>query len=277
MNAITLFENHTEAKKQLRTHGWVLLRKKCASTQQFDQLLAKFIQNVTFDPARRSASQKTQMVDSGTGPIGLHIENGNTPLPPDIVAFHCVRAATEGSETTVCDGRELWQQLPTHLQALFSKAITVRRTLDSSIWKRYVASALGRSDHEYVEAHDLHYFLNQVPGQTGVLHKDGSLDYTLTVEAVREDNLLGQKAFANALMGPSFNYETPTYCAADGTVIEQSTLDELTELSAPLVQEVRWEDGDVLLIDNKRVMHGRRTIIGPASQRIINIGMGMRI
>lgn len=277
MNSITLLDEQAKTRERLQTRGWALLRGACQDSQQFDALLAKFLGKVTFDPARQAASKKTQMVDSGTAPIGLHIENGNTPLPPDIVAFHCVKAAKEGSETTVCDGMELWQYLPPHLQSLFGKPITVRRTLDASIWKRYVASALRRSGHELVTAKDLHGFLKQVPGQQGVLRKDGSLDYTLTVNAVRQDNLLGRKAFANALMGPSFNYEAPSYCAADGTVIEQGLLDQLADLSAPFVHDICWEDGDVLLIDNKRVMHGRRAIVGPSTERIINIGMGMRL
>ena len=44
---------------------------------------------------------------TGLGPIGLHIENGNTPVCPDVVLFYSARAAFEGSQTTICDGREV--------------------------------------------------------------------------------------------------------------------------------------------------------------------------
>ncbi len=277
MNSFVLIDPHERTLEQLADLGWVLLRGECSSRQQFDVLLGKLLKQVTFDPARSAASEKTQMVDSGNDAIGLHIENGNTPLPPDIVAFHCVSAAKLGSETTVCDGQELWQHLPAHLRTLFAKPISVQRTLEPSIWKRYVATALGRSDHEQVTADELHRFLNQVPGQVGVLRKDGSLDYTLTVNAVRDDNMSGVTAFANALMGPSFNYEKPIYRAADGATIEQHVIDELCDLAVPLTHDIAWQKGDVLLIDNKRVMHGRRAIIGPPSERIINIGMGSRL
>lgn len=277
MNSITLLDKTKLYNEQLRTRGWLLLRGECLDSRQFDLLLAKFLRKMTFDPARRAASENTQMVDSGTSAIGLHIENGNTPLPPDVVAFHCVKAAKEGSETTVCDGMELWQHLPSHLQSLFSQPITVRRTLDPVIWKRYVASAVGRSDHSLISAQDLHRFLNQIPGQKGELHKDGSLDYSLSIDAVRQDNFQERKAFANALMGPSFNYQAPRYFSADGKLIGQSVVDEIAKLSVPFTQNIQWKDGDVLLIDNKRVMHGRREIVGAACERIINIGMGMRL
>ncbi len=276
MNAITSLQKHRHTRDKLANAGWALLRGECGEAQQFDGLLECFLDKVTFDPARSSASQKTQKVDSGTGPIGLHIENGNTPLPPDIIAFHCLHASRMGSETTVCDGLELWGRLPTRLRAVFSKPITVRRTLPATIWKRYVATALGQVDHELITPQELHGFLKQIRGQSGVLNNDGSLDYSLALSAVREDNMSGAKAFANALMGPSFNYEKPTYCTIDGAQIGQDVIDELCELAEPLVHEISWQAGDVLLIDNKRVMHGRRAIVGPASERIINIGMGSK-
>ncbi|MFK7732558.1 MAG: TauD/TfdA family dioxygenase [Pseudomonadales bacterium] len=277
MNSVLRLDQHDKTLAQLTSSGWVLLREECSTRPQFDELLGKFLSKVTFDPARSAASNKTQMVDSGSDPIGLHIENGNTPLPPDIIAFHCVSAAKRGSQTTVCDGQQLWSQLPVRLRTLFANPITVRRTLDCAIWKRYVATALGRVDHELITAQDLHHFLKQVPGQTGVLRKDGSLDYILTINAVRTDNMLGVKAFANALMGPSFNYEKPTYCASDGTLIEPQLIDEISQLAQALVHDISWANGDVLLIDNKRVMHGRRAIIGPSEERVINIGMGTRL
>ena len=65
----------------------------------------KLCKTITFDPARENTDKNTQKVDAGLGPIGLHIENGNTPICPDIVAFYSTKAAFEGSQTTICDGR----------------------------------------------------------------------------------------------------------------------------------------------------------------------------
>jgi len=38
---------------------------------------------------------------------------------------------------------------------------------------------------------------------------------------------------------------------------------------------VTWQDGDVLVIDNKRIMHGRREILVPLNERKLYIAMGL--
>jgi hypothetical protein len=41
-----------------------------------------------------------------------------------------------------------------------------------------------------------------------------------------------------------------------------------------LIDEDEYVDGDIVVIDNKRVMHGRRAIEGPLEERELFIGMG---
>jgi alpha-ketoglutarate-dependent taurine dioxygenase len=38
---------------------------------------------------------------------------------------------------------------------------------------------------------------------------------------------------------------------------------EYTEVSEKVTEEIQWEDGDIVLIGNTRVMHGRRAITEP--------------
>ena len=88
-------------RDDLDRDGWTLLRGFQPDLDAFGQLVGRMCRRVTFDPARNHSTDKTQMVDAGLGPIGLHIENGNTPRCPDLVCFFAERAAFEGSQTTI--------------------------------------------------------------------------------------------------------------------------------------------------------------------------------
>ncbi|WP_257222415.1 TauD/TfdA family dioxygenase [Acinetobacter sp. YH16050] len=52
-------------------------------------------------------------------------------------------------------------------------------------------------------------------------------------------------------------------------------MEELAERCERETSEIDWQDGDVVLIDNKRFMHGRREILVPIEDRKLYICMGL--
>jgi hypothetical protein len=70
-------------------------------------------------------------------------------------------------------------------------------------------------------------------------------------------------AWANSIFGPSYNYETPRITFGDGREIPADLLDEMRGLTDELTRDIEWKNGDVVMIDNTRVMHGRRAITDP--------------
>ena len=264
-----------KAKRKLSDDGWVLLRGFDTNLQGFSNLAGSICTTLSFDPAREYSAKNVQKVDAGKEAIGLHIENGNTPFPPDMVAFFCEKSVKHGSQTTLCDGAALWEALPEVLKEPFKNNIIVSRELSPIRWKTYVANELlDGAAPERVTLDDLQQLLEAVPGQDGQLDDKDNLLYSLTVKPVLESKLSTKPAFANALLGPSYNYDPPVYRFENGQVIDESFKKELALLSEQLTEEVKWQDGDVVLIDNKRVMHGRREIIGPIEDRRLFIAMG---
>lgn len=264
----------TTIKSHLAQDGWTLLRGYDVDMARFSTLSARLCTRITFDPARDHSEKNTQKVDAGLGPIGLHIENGNTPVCPDIVAFYSPRAAFEGSQTTICDGRSVLARFDENRRARWSRAITVKRNLPEALWKRYLANehpAISRPE-EVTERHILE-FKAAVPNQDFALCEDGSLDYSLTINPVRESTLSGGAAFANAVLGPSHNYEPPRYVFGDGEEVGADEIEELREMAESVTHEINWQDGDVAILDNTRVMHGRRAIVD--ANRQLFIGMGI--
>lgn len=262
-------------KQRLVEQGYVLLRDEGYTLASFSALMNQLCDKLTFDPAREYSSRETQKVDAGTAAVGLHIENGNTPLPPGIVAFHSALSASKGSQTTLCDGAEVFQAMSASLREQFVQPMTVSRYLPEALWQRYVATALGIDDPSQVSKQDLDRFTQAVPGQSYQDAADGGIEYILSFEPIRKDNLAALPAFANAILGPSYNYQPPVYRFSDGQLLTDSTVAELRELCEQYTDEIHWQNGDVAVIDNKRFMHGRREILVPLTERKLYIGMGL--
>jgi len=119
-------------RADLARDGWALLRGFAPGMEGFSALTAALCSKITFDPARDHEDDRTQKVDAGTGPIGLHVENGNTPVCPELVAFYSPVAAVEGSQTTICDGRAVLDAMDDDTRARWSQPMIVERYLPGS-------------------------------------------------------------------------------------------------------------------------------------------------
>lgn len=273
---ITASSNLTQATESLREHGYCLLRGFDIDLAIFSELSHALCSTVTLDPARQSNNKSVQKVDAGTEAIGLHVENGNTARIPELVAFYCATAAREGSQTTLCDGAKLLSSLNESTRQRLQQTLTVQRRVPEELWKSYLANEHpALSCASQVKAEHLEQMLAAVPGQQGCINADGSLSYSVTVNPILTSNLGRRAAFANAMLGPSFNYEPPRYTFADGSEIDDQFKVKTSALAETHTVEIDWRDGDVALIDNHRVMHGRRAIID-AARRELYIAMGNR-
>ncbi|MRU14753.1 TauD/TfdA family dioxygenase [Roseovarius sp. A21] len=260
-------------RRDLDKDGWTLLRGFRPDMAGFSALTTALCNKITFDPAREYGDANTQKVDAGTGPIGLHTENGNTPVCPDIVAFFSPVAAFEGSQTTVCDGRAVFEAMDDETKARWQQPMVVERYLPEELWKRYLANehpAISRPE-EVTEQH-VEEFRAAIPNQEFDMLEDGGINYRLTVSPVRGSALSGGQGFANAVLGPSHNYAPPRYRFAEGEEIEQDEIEALRDLAETCTHEINWQDGDIAVLDNTRVMHGRRAIVD--NNRQLFIGMG---
>jgi hypothetical protein len=104
------------------------------------------------------------------------------------------------------------------------------------------------------------------------LNADGSLEYRIKVSPVRPSSLSDGQAFANAILGPSHNYEPPVYTLDDGSVVTAGEIEALRDIAETCTVEINWQDGDVAVIDNTRVMHGRRAIKDQDRKQFIGMG-----
>ncbi len=168
----------------------------------------------------------------------------------------------------------VWDRFDAARKARWSQKMTVERDLPELIWKRYLANehpAISRPEEVTME--HIVQFGQAVPGQAFDLHEDGSLTYRLTVDPVRGSAFGGDlRGFANAVLGPSHNYQPPRYRLADGSAVTPDEIEEIRDIAEEVTHEINWQDGDIAILDNTRVMHGRRAIAD--ANRNLFIGMG---
>ncbi|MBV4452763.1 MULTISPECIES: TauD/TfdA family dioxygenase [Pseudomonas] len=259
-------------KQWLITHGYLVLRGFDHSIDAFSRLVRQSSSRISLDPARSFDGDTAQKVDAGLGAVGLHCENGNSPFWPDLCWFYCQVPPARGSQTTLCDGKAVYGHLaPEHRAAFSERDILYARRVEAIKWKTYAFHALAHSEGapaciESVVLQDLVSLTAGTPGAQIELNADDSITYRFRTPAVRNSRLSDEigPSFANSIFGPSNHYEAPRITFADGEPIDPQLLLAVEAVCERFTVDVGWQHGDVVLIDNTRVMHGRRAIDDPA-------------
>ncbi|WP_441245312.1 AMP-binding protein [Kitasatospora sp. McL0602] len=246
--------------------GFLLLRGFAPSLEEFSAFVKAHSERVTLDPARSfHGGDVAQKVDAGVQALGLHIENGNSPFVPDLTWFLCEKAAAIGSQTTVCDGYRVWDRVADRARAAFTgQDVMYSRRVEEDKWKTFVLHQLGGAKPlAEITLADFLALITDQDSTTVEPAADGSVTYAYRAPAART-TLFGERlSWANSIFGPSYNYEPPRITFADGSEIPAELLTELAKLAEEETEDLAWQDGDVALIDNTRVMHGRRAITDP--------------
>jgi hypothetical protein len=181
---------------------------------------------------------------------------GYSPIRPDTLFFYCAVPPARGSgETLICDGVEVWRQM---------EPATRRAFEESSIRYRFRRTRMHAGQ---LEGHD-----DRIAGDPRVQlfarYEDGTVDLDFVVPAVQPGRHCADLAFANSVI-----VESASAGFEDGRALSQALRFELFILTTRLSGRVEWQAGDILMLDNSRVMHGRNRI-RPDDRRSIAVRMG---
>ncbi|MCX4451419.1 TauD/TfdA family dioxygenase [Streptomyces sp. NPDC087866] len=245
--------------------GFLLLRGFESDMTSFTALVQNTSVSTTLDPARDFYSEVAQKVDAGFDEVGLHTENGNSPFRSHLAWFFCEKAASSGSQTTVCDGYRVWDALsPAAREAFAAQDIVYSRYVAEPQWRAMAHHLLGGTKPaEEIEVSELLALTEQLAGTTITPEADGGIRYAFRTPAADSTVFGSRPSFANSILGPSFNYEKPRITFADGTEFSPELLAEIETVTALVTENLDWQHGDAAVIDNTRVMHGRRAITDP--------------
>lgn len=260
--------------KDLAHSGAVIYKGFSDSLNEFNEFIKINSSKVTFDPARKASTSNTAEIDAGIYEMGLHKENGNLPFSPDIQWFYCLEPANKGSQTTLCDGEQVLFELPREIRQMFEQRnIRYSRRIPWGNVKKFLSIELSLPIEEINDSHLL--LVNDlVEGQTySRIDKNLILSEYVT-SAISNSCFSNKKSFCNSMLSPSVNYEPPKITWEDGENIEFSVWDSIKDITSKNTYKHFWQKGDIIVIDNTRVMHGRcrledinRRIFGAQSYR----------
>ncbi|MFN6562995.1 MAG: TauD/TfdA family dioxygenase [Nostoc sp. ChiSLP01] len=191
------------------------------------------------------------LVDSGMHYIAPHCENANSPFRPDVVWFCCAVPAAEGGETLFWDGVEVWKAMSEELKQLFlgQKVRYVQKFL-ASHWQQFLGAG--------ATINDVKNTLEGIEGLNYKISQDESLILEYVCSAVVKTKYGDRDAFANSIIS---EYRNPRGIVtfANGSAIPVKVINEIQKIMDNLTGFIPWMPGDLVMIDNSRFLHGRKS------------------
>merc|ERR1712142_473188 len=205
--------------------------------------------------------------------IEPHLEMSYNKEMPGKIMFYCHHPPLphEGGQTPICDMRRVYQELTKHpiLQTLLTEGLRYYRTLPS----RHTSQGSLYSWEKTFFTEDRSSVERTLAGLGYDMEwtSEDSLRYSYLMSAVRPHPKSGELVWANQssvshgtyyLHLPTILYPDPEFAPShtahkDGTPFSREELAIIRRVQWEQSRAVVWEQGDLLVLDNHAVGHGR--------------------
>lgn len=253
-----------------RLSGALLFRGFDVTLDTFQNFTSKFTHNyivngsLTRKPV--SGDGTTQTVNAGDQLIPPHAEMAYTPFRPELLWFYCDTPASEGGETLVCDGLDVWSRLKPATKELFlNQKVSYRKTFSNS--KHDLNSIALLWLGQAVDTSSIGDRLSHIPDTLFRVEDDGSFYLEYTVPAAQKPKYHEALAFANSVI-----VEHRSCFFENGEAIARDLRLELFYEASNCSLQHKWRTGDVLMVDNSRMMHGRAPFRDPRRNILVRMG-----
>lgn len=249
----------TVIRDRFKATGVLLLRGFGAHVTEFDALARRF--SIDFMPGAGRSSfpdfRFVHLVNESMDALQPHTDHGTRPEEhrPSITWMMCEQPADADGETTVFDGVAIWN-------ALSESTRDALRTQRLTFSTRYPPVAWGAMGFHDVAA--FRTFASSIGAKLTELGADGMVEIDVSCGAHRKTAYGGQDAFVSSLsVAGSKGFEQLVVRFEDGTPIADTMRTELQTTIAAVCTTISWRAGDYAMLDNTRILHGRRTYRDP--------------
>lgn len=237
-----------------KSYGFLLFRGFETSVDTFTQFSNSLSQNFrnyaggVFNRRVINGNETILSVNDFNDEIKLHGEMYYQQDIPLMLWFFCAQPASQDGETILCDGKLLFNKLSSTLQELFShKKLKYSGHLNKESWqKRYKTDDLS--------------VVKQICKSNNVqlqINEDESIDIHFICPAIHPSRDGKYSVFINSLL-PAKHLSPNSVVFDDNSQITDDIVAEINEIAESITLEISWQKGDILMIDNTRIMHGRR-------------------
>jgi alpha-ketoglutarate-dependent taurine dioxygenase len=239
----------------LKQYGVLLFRGFNADTEifrDFSNLFRTDFLDYAGGPLKRRVIDNDQTILSVNDfqtEIKLHGEMYYQKNIPLMLWFFCANPTSQHGETKVCDGRHFFAELSNSTKELFSRKklkFTVRMNKEQWLTKYKIDDV--NQLKEMCKSHDTHL----------TIYEDESILLEYYICPVVIPSICGNhKVFINSLL-PSIQLNPDVLKFDDDSQITDELMEELNGIADKISTSICWNQGDILMIDNTRIMHGRR-------------------
>lgn len=180
--------------------------------------------------------------------IKLHGEMYYQKNVPLMLWFFCATPASEKGETIVCDGRQFFRELSSSTKEIFSKKklkFTLR--MSKNEWHKKYKTEDVKQLQEICKDNNLKLRINE----------DKSIITEYITSAIIPSKCGNYQVFINSLL-PAKQLYPDVIKFDDDSDISEEVMSEVNAIAEKITTEISWQKGDILMIDNTRVLHGRR-------------------
>ena len=267
----------------INAHGFVVFRGyDVQSDQDFHRFVESFgLENFKYADSFSNAvrhNRTDRVFTANEAPpnveIFLHHEMAQTLTFPGALFFFCEKAAESGGATPICRSdltlKTLETQNPTFVAKLRSVGVKYRNSMPSEANHE---SGQGRSWKDTLtvnSAHEAEEKLVALGYQFNWL-EDGGLSVQTPALAAVDHFGRGKDVFFNQIVAAAAGWtvaaddKEPRLCFGDDSPIERADLAGTIKAAYQHTVDLKWQTGDVALLDNLKVMHGRRPFEGSRS------------
>ena len=282
-----ILENRGHFISKLEKTGAILFSSTSVrDAKEFDQFVSMFNFRVfTYSDSLSNAVRidKTEKVfTANEAPqdieIHLHHELAQTPAYPRYIFFLCTSASELGGETPVCRSDHLYSKILEE---------------DSRLLKKFedfgVIYNLIMSNEDELESGQGRSWQKTFGASTKAVAEKKLRGLGYTWKWVDQDELLvttrvfqatktlpgGNKSFFNQVLAASLGWKNRSYLGlppvlfGNGDTINEQSIQLISTAAKSLTMLRQWSEGDILMIDNHRVMHGRKPFFGSKPREVL--------
>ena len=210
--------------------------------------------------------------------IYLHHELAQTPFYPKYIFFLCTSASQFGGETPICRSDYFYstmlEQDPGLMKkfedfgVIYNSIMPNGDELDSGqgrSWQKTLGAVTKAAAEKKIR--DLGYSCEWI-------EKDCLAVKTRVFQAIKTLTD-GNKSFFNQVLAASLGWKNksslglPPVAFGNGDWIREESIGRMSDAARSLTLVRKWSAGDILMVDNHRVMHGRRPFSGSKPREVL--------
>ena len=280
-------QNRVAINKRLKQTGAVLIRGLAMQDpDHFEKFVVSF--GLPVFPYKKSLSNAVRVnyservFTANEAPsqveIYLHHEMAQTPVSPSVLFFCCISAAEQGGATPLCRSDQLFEAFklshPKWTEQLVSKGLRYVTRMpavsdESSGQGRSWYNTLNVSDKDEVEKK------LTAMGYEYSWQNNGGLETLSPLLPGVVELTNGGQSFYHQLIAAYRGWpgvrENPAsgVMFGDKTEIPVGLLESLSSMAEDYTTDLHWADGEIAMLNNRMIMHGRRPYSGNRKRQVL--------